>query len=91
MLRAGGGKLYLTDILVDMTLYITLAFFIVSRCHVSECLKRFDKMRLIREMALISDFSQRQIGIMDQVHGMQVFFIQKDFFGIHSCRFGHFP
>ena len=47
-------------------------------------------MRLIGEMTLISDFSQRQIGMMNQVHGMQVFFIEQDFFGIHSCCFSHF-
>lgn len=90
MLSAGDGKLYLTDILVDMTLYITLAFFVVSGCHVREGPERFNKMRLIREMTLIGDFSQRQVRMMDQVHRMQVFFIEQDLFGIHAGRFRHF-
>ena len=44
-------KLYLTDILIDMSFHKALTGFVFSGRHVRVSLKRFDKMRLIGEMA----------------------------------------
>ena len=64
-IRMMGRKLYLTDILINMSLHITLARSVFTRCQIRVRFKRPDKMRLIGKIALVSYFGQRKISMMN--------------------------
>ena len=58
-------KLYLTDIVVHMTLNKAFAAFVFTGRHVCVVPKRLNKMRLIREITLVGNFCEREISMMN--------------------------
>lgn len=49
------AELYLTDIFIQMALYMTFIPAVFSRGHFRKSLKRFDEMRLVGKLALVSN------------------------------------
>ncbi len=89
---AGSGlpELYLTDIFVEVPLQAAFLGLVFPRCHTGVGFKGADEVRLIEKVTLVADFRQRQVSVVHKMHGVQVFFVEQDFFGVHAGGLEHF-
>ena len=76
--------LYLTDILKNMSRYMAFTLSVFLRGDLRKCFKRPAEMGLVGKIAIVGNFRQGQIGMVDQLNGVQVFFIEQKLLGIHA-------
>ncbi len=62
-----------------------------ARRHLCIGPERPDEVRLVGKTAVESDGRQRHRRVVHEVHRVQVFFVEQDFFGIHFGQIVHLP
>ena len=90
------GKLYRMDILKkgllkNMSLQKTLLLFIFARRNTGKIFKNLYKMRLIRKVTTVANFSQGKVWILHQSEAFEIILILDNMQGIHPGQLIKFP